>query len=271
MSEGFEGVCAIVTGGSKGIGEATAKALLGAGAEVTIFDVDDEAGEALAAADEACHYAHVDVADKVAVEVAVAEVAARRGAIHMLVNNAGIAPPLTMADLAEDDWQRLLGINVMGPFNCTQAVVPHMKENGGAIVNVSSVAGKNISLGAGMHYTTSKWGVIGLSRHMAYELAPHGIRVNVVCPGPTLTPLIQGLMDEDTIKSSTTNVPLGRWVMAEDIANAIMFFLGPQAAMCAGAELIVDGGVLVGPGNAYDNYFESRGSKTPERKITYPE
>ncbi len=271
MSEGFEGVCAIVTGGSKGIGEATVKALIGAGAVVTIFDVDDEAGEALAGGSENCRYLHVDVGNKEAVDAAVAEVAARHGSIGMLVNNAGIAPPITMENLSEGDWGRVLGINVKGPFNCTQAVVPHMKEFGGAVVNVSSVAGKNISLGAGMHYTTSKWGVIGMSRHMAYELAPHGIRVNVVCPGPTLTPLIQGLMDEATIRSSTTNVPLGRWVQAEDIANAIMFFLGPQSAMCAGAELIVDGGVLVGPGNAYDNYFESRGSKTPERKITYPE
>jgi 3-oxoacyl-[acyl-carrier protein] reductase len=271
MSEGFEGKTAIVTGAAKGIGEAVSRALVAAGANVGMFDVDDVAGEATASSLDNVTYYSVDISDREAVNAAVADVAAKYGSVEMLVNNAGIAPPRTIDNMPEGEWERVLEINLTGAFNCVKAAAPLMKKNGGAIVNVSSVAGKNISLGAGMHYTASKWGLIGASRHMAYELAPNNIRVNIVCPGPTLTPLIDGHMNREKIVESTANVPLGRWVKSEDIANAILFFLGPQSAMCTGSELIVDGGVMIGSGSTYDNYFESRGDKTPDRNIELPE
>ena len=271
MSEGFQGKTAIVTGAAKGIGEAVSRALVAAGANVAMFDVDEEAGNAVAESLDNATFYTVDIANQGSVDAAVAKVADLYGGVDMLVNNAGIAPPRTMDNMPDGDWERVLEINLTGAFNCVKAATPHMHENGGAVVNVSSVAGKNISLGAGMHYTASKWGLIGASRHMAYELAPRNIRVNIVCPGPTLTPLIDGHMDREKIVTSTTNVPLGRWVKPEDVANAIMFFLGPQSAMCTGSELIVDGGVMVGSGATYDNYFESRGGKTPERDIELPD
>lgn len=271
MSDGFAGKTAIITGGSKGIGEATARSLAAEGASVALFDVDDAAGEALAAALEGCRYWSVDVADRAAVNKAVAEVREHFGGLDMLVNSAGVAPPFTLDNIPEGEWERVININLTGAFNLIQAAVPLLKEaGGGAIVNIASVAGKNISMAAGMHYTSSKWGLIGLSRHLAYELAASGIRVNIVCPGPTLTNLIREIKDDATIEAETANVPLGRWVAPEDIANAVMFFLGPQSAMCAGAELVVDGGVLIGSGAAYDNYFASRGSEAPERRITPP-
>jgi NAD(P)-dependent dehydrogenase (short-subunit alcohol dehydrogenase family) len=271
MSNGYAGKTAIVTGGAKGIGEATARSLIAEGARVALIDIDDAAGEALAASLEGTRYWSVNVADQDAVNAAVSEIHDHFGSIDMLVNSAGVAPPYTLENIPDGEWQRVLDINLTGSFNTIQAVAPTMKEAGaGVIVNVASVAGKNISMAAGMHYTTSKWGLMGLSRHLAYELAAFGIRVNSVCPGPTLTNLIREIKDDATIAAETVNVPLGRWIESGDVANAIMFFLGPQSAMCAGAELIVDGGVLIGSGAAYDNYFGGRGSTTPERNIQLP-
>ena len=271
MTDGFVGKTAIVTGAAKGIGEAVSRALAAAGANVAMFDVDDAAGQAVADSLDNATFYSVDISDRTSVNKAVDAAAVKFGSMDMLVNNAGIAPPRTMENMPEGDWEKVLDINLTGAFNCVRAATPHMKTNGGAIVNVSSVASKNISLGAGMHYTASKWGLIGASRHMAYELAPNNIRVNIVCPGPTLTPLIDGHMSKDKIVEATANVPLGRWVTPEDIANAVLFFLGPLSAMCTGSELIVDGGVLIGSGSTYDNYFESRGSSAPERKIEVPD
>jgi 3-oxoacyl-[acyl-carrier protein] reductase len=271
MVDGFDGKTAIVTGAAKGIGESVSRSLVAAGANVAMFDVDADAGQETADSLENAVFYTADVSSRESVDRNVAAVVERFGSIDMLVNNAGIAPPRTIDNMPDGDWERVLEINLTGAFNCVKAAVPHMQDQGGAIVNVSSVAGKNISLGAGMHYTASKWGLIGASRHMAYELAPRNIRVNIVCPGPTLTPLIDSHMDHDKIVASTANIPLGRWVQPQDVANAIMFFLGPLSSMCTGSELIVDGGVMIGSGATYDNYFESRGDKTPERNIEIPD
>ncbi len=269
MTPGFKDKTAIVTGGAKGIGAATARALCAAGCRVTVFDVDVPSGEALAASLPGCDFRCVDIVDHGAVLGAVSAVRERDGRIDMLVNNAGIAPPQTLANMRHDDWQRVLQINLTGAYHCVDAVVPGMKSRrAGAIVNVASVAGKNISLGAGFHYTTSKWGIIGFSRHLAYELAAFGIRVNVVCPGPTLTTLIE--LDEAQKDRAACAIPLGRWVRPEDVAEANLFFLGPQSSMCTGAEIVVDGGALLGSGDAYDAYFERRADVAPARDVRRP-
>lgn len=269
MQMRFDDRSMVVTGGAKGIGAALVRALADAGARVTAFDVDREAGEALAAATAGVRYAHVDVTDRDAVQRAVAEAVRAQGPVDGLVNNAGIAPPLTLERMDAAEWQRVLQVNLTGAFHLVEAVVPGMKaRHGGAIVNVSSVAGKNISLGAGFHYTTTKWGLIGFSRHLAYELAPHGIRVNIVCPGPTLTSLIP--LDDEAKDRAAEGVPLGRWVQPEDVANAIAFLLSPLAAMCTGAEIVVDGGVLLGSGHGYPAYFAARGGENPPRSVELP-
>jgi len=265
----FDDRSVIVTGGAKGIGAALVTALARAGARVTAFDVDREPGEALAAGSDNVRYVHVDVTDRDAVQRAVAGTVRAQGAVDGLVNNAGIAPPLTLERIDAAEWRRVLQVNLDGAFHLVEAVVPGMKAHGGgAIVNVSSVAGKNISLGAGFHYTTTKWGLIGFSRHLAYELAPHGIRVNIVCPGPTLTSLIP--LDDAAKDRAAEGVPLGRWVLPEDVANAIAFLLSPLAAMCTGAEIVVDGGVLLGSGHGYPAYFSARGAEPPPRSIERP-
>lgn len=264
MQMRFDDRSIIVTGGAKGIGAATASKLAEAGAKVTVFDVDRDSGEALSASREGIRYVDVDITDRDAVARAVEHAAATNGTVDGLVNNAGIAPAVTLAHTTPQEWQRVLDLNLTGTYHCTDAVVPMMqRQNNGSIVNISSVAGKNISLGAGFHYTTSKWGLIGFSRHLAYELAPHNIRVNVVCPGPTHTTLL-GLAPQAQRRAGDS-VPLGRLVEPDDVANAIAFFLSPLSSMCTGAEIVVDGGMLLGSADSYAGYFERRGAQAPTR------
>lgn len=262
----FSGYSAVVTGGSLGIGAATARALSGAGARVTILDIED--GAELAAALPGGRFAAVDVRDPDAVTRAIDAAAAAQGGLDGLVNNAGIGPPRLLDGTDAEGWSRILDVNLKGSFNCTKAAVPHLRvRGGGTIVNLASVAGKNISLGAGVPYTTSKWGMVGFTRHLAYELAPWRIRANAVFPGPTRTRFLGG---GETGPGSLQDrvaqgVPLGRLVEPEEVADAILFFLSPQAAMCTGAELVVDGGVLLGSAHSYDDYFRNRGGEPPAK------
>ena len=265
MSE-FSGYSAVVTGGSMGIGAATARALCGAGARVTILDVQD--GSELAASLPGGRFAAVDVRDPEAVTRAVDAAADAQGGLDGLVNNAGISPPRLFDATDAEGWDELIDINLKGAFNCTKAAVPHLRaRGGGGIVNLASTAGKNISLGADVPYTVSKWGMVGFTRHLAYELAPWRIRANAVFPGPTRTRLV-GRGDArpgGAQEKVARGVPLGRLIEPEEIANAITFFLSPRAAMCTGAELVVDGGILLGSANAYEDYFTARGGTAPSK------
>jgi len=201
----------------------------------------------------------VDVTDVGAVRRAVADVAREMGGVDILVNNAGIGTASTVQDMSADDWRRVLAVNLDGMFHCTQAVLPAMKaRGGGAIVNVSSFAGKRISFHGGANYTASKAGVLGFTRHCAFEFAVDRIRVNAVCPGPVLTPMVRGFNSEAQLGELAKLVPLGRWVMPDDVADAILFFASPAAAMCTGTTLDVDGGMMVSNGQPYEEYFARR-------------
>ena len=260
----FTGFSAVVTGGARGIGEAVARGLCTAGATVTILDRDD--GSDVAASLPGCRFAEVDVRDPEAVTRAIDAAAEAQGGLDGLVNNAGTGPPRLLDATTEADWDLVLDVNLKGMFNCTRTATPHFKaRGGGAIVNLASIAGKNISLGAGVPYTTSKWGVIGFTRHVAYELAPWRIRANLVCPGTTRTRMLGGgdATTGGAQERIARGVPLGRLIEPEEIAHAILFFLSPQAAMCTGAELVMDGGILLGSANSYDEYFRNRGGERP--------
>ena len=255
----FSGFSAVVTGGARGIGEATARVLCEAGARVTILDRDDatHVAESLPG----CRSSQIDLRDSEAVAREVDAAAEAQDGLDGLVNNAGVSPARLFDTTGADDFDELLAINLGSAFNCTKAAVPHMRaRGGGSIVNLASIAGKNISLGADIPYTVTKWGMVGFTRHLAYELAPWGIRANSVFPGTTRTRLLRG-----DLQKIAKGVPLGRLVEPEDIANAIAFFLSPRAAMCTGAELVVDGGILLGSGHAYEEYFAKRGGEPPAR------
>jgi NAD(P)-dependent dehydrogenase (short-subunit alcohol dehydrogenase family) len=250
---------AIVTGAASGIGAAAAKGLAAAGARVALLDRDAGGAQHIAAAIAGARAYTADVSDKAQVETALAAVARDFGGLDILVNNAGVESVYTVERMPEAEWERVLAVNLKGAMLCTQAAIAPMRaRGGGAVINVASVAGKRISFSGGASYTASKAGLLGFTRHAAFELGIHRIRVNAVCPGPTLTPMIERNLDEARRKNVEKTVPLGRWVKPEDVANAIVFLAGDGAAMCTGTSIDVDGGVLVSNGSRYEEYFAHR-------------
>ena len=263
MSE-FNGFSAVVTGGARGIGEATARLLCEGGARVTILDRDGATHVAESLSH--CRSSRIDLRDSEAVAREIDAAAEAQGGLDGLVNNAGVSPARLLDTTDAEGWDELLSINLKSAFNCTKAAIPHLKARGsGAIVNLASIAAKNISLGADVSYTVSKWGMVGFTRHIAYELAPWRIRANAVFPGTTRTRLLGGgdASPGGAQERMAAGVPLGRAIEPEEIGNAILFFLSPRAAMCTGAELVVDGGILLGSAHSYENYFSIRGGEPP--------
>ena len=259
MMTNFEGKVAIVTGAGSGIGAATARAFAAAGARVALFDRDDEAARAVAASLVGAQAFEVDVADAGSVREAMAAARDAFRGIDVLVNNAGIESAWTIETMPEADWDRVLAVNLKGAMLCTQAAIPVMRANGGgAIVNVASIAGKRMSYLGGSSYTASKAGMLGFTRHAAFELGGYGIRVNAVCPGLTLTPMVERNTTKAQRAAAVKTVPLGRWAEPEDIARAILFLAGDAAAMCTGTALDVDGGLMISNGASYEDYFARR-------------
>ncbi len=255
----LEDKVAVVTGAGSGIGAAAARALAAAGAMVALIDRDADAVTREARASERARPFVADVSDRVAVQAAFAEIATALGGIDVLVNNAGVESVWTIERMPESDWDRVLAVNLKAAMLCTQAaVLPMRSRGGGAIVNVASVAGRRISYSGGAAYTASKAGVLGFTRHAAFELGRDRIRVNAVCPGPTLTPMILRNTDATQRDRIAASVPLGRWVMPDDVAQAILFLASESASMCTGTALDVDGGVLVSNGASYEDYFARR-------------
>jgi NAD(P)-dependent dehydrogenase (short-subunit alcohol dehydrogenase family) len=258
MALDFTGKTVLVTGGGNGIGAASARAFAAAGARVAVIDRDGEAAQRVAAELGGGAAGHaLDVADGEAFARLANEIAVKEGGIDVLVNSAGTITRQTIAAMPVADWDRIMAVNLRGPFNGTQAVIPHMKRRGGgAIVNVASVADRRISFGGGANYSASKAGLLGLTRHAAYELAPDGIRVNAVCPGPTATAFGGGQVPSAEQKATRAKkIPLGRMVEPEDIADAVLFLASDLARMCTGIALDVDGGVLISNDIPYDEYF----------------
>jgi NAD(P)-dependent dehydrogenase (short-subunit alcohol dehydrogenase family) len=263
MKWDFTGKVAVVTGAGKGIGAATAHGFADGGAQVAVLDFDRAAGEALAAElGSAARFFHVDVSDPASFTSAVDSAATAFGGVDILVNCAGVITRHTIANMPVENWKRTLSVNLDSIFHGTKAVLPHMKaRGGGAIVNIASVSGYRFSLVGGLDYTTSKWGVRGFTRQAAYELGQYGIRVNTVCPGPTLTPMIDNSMDPEERDRAAARFPLGRWLEPADIANGALFLASPAGAMCTGIDLVVDGGFLLLGTQSIEEYMEVRGDE----------
>jgi 3-oxoacyl-[acyl-carrier protein] reductase len=263
MTEDFAGKVALVTGGGNGIGAATCRAFAAAGARVAVLDRDMAAAERVAAEikdrNGAATAQAIDVADRGAFTALAASIAEAEGGIDILVNGAGTTVRRMIADMGAEDWDRVIAVNLTGAFNGIQAVLPYMrKRGGGAIVNIASIAGQRISFGGTANYSASKAGVLGLTRHAAYELAPDHIRVNAVCPGPTATGFGGAVPTEETKAARAQKIPLGRMCEPEDIADPILFLAGPAARMITGVALTVDGGVLIKNDTPYEEYFRRR-------------
>lgn len=245
------GRVAIVTGGGRGIGQSIAHTLAQHGARVAVADLDPETAAAVAReiADtgrEAISI-QVNVSDAASVQAMVEKCLAEWDTVDILINNAGISTTDMIEYMSEADWRRVIDVNLTGPFLCCKAVLPVMRGNGyGRIVNVSSVASKRISYNAGANYTAAKEGLLGFSRHLAYEVASYGINVNVICPGPTLTPMMDEVATPETLRARKKSVPRGCLATPEDQANAILFLLSGLADHICGVALDVDGGALLG-------------------------
>ena len=263
MTDDFAGKIVIVTGGGNGIGAATCRAFAAKGARVAVLDRAAQAAETVAKeingrGGNAMPHA-IDVADRAAFGAAVAAVAEALGGIDILVNGAGTTVRRMIPEMGPEDWDRVIAVNLTGAFNGIHAVLPHMRRrDGGAIVNVASIAGQRISFGGTANYSASKAGLLGLTRHAAYELAPDRIRVNAVCPGPTATAFGGAIPSEEAKAVRAQKIPLGRMCEPEDIADPILFLAGPAARMITGVALTVDGGVLVKNDTPYEEYFRRR-------------
>jgi len=231
----------VVTGGSRGIGAAAVRAFCAAGDRVAFFYREDVgAASALSQATGAAAF-QADVADAGQVNRAFALVRERLGPVDVLVNNAGSAQFRLVDEISDEDWRRMMSVNLDGAFYCARAVAPEMiGRRKGCILNVSSVWGV---LGASCeaHYAASKGALIALTRSLAKELGPSGVRVNCVTPGVIRTDMNRDL-DGDALMDLVGRTPLGRLGEAEDVANALVFLAGDDASFITGQVLGVDGG-----------------------------
>jgi 2-hydroxycyclohexanecarboxyl-CoA dehydrogenase len=246
---GLAGKVAFITGAGRGMGRAMAERLAAEGARVAVTDIDKDAAAAAATAlgGDACAV-HLDVTDAASVGAAVEEATTLLGPIDVLVNNAGWDRMAPFVDTDEDLWDRLIAINLKGVLHTCRAVAPQMTgRRSGRIVNISSDAGRVGSTGEAV-YSATKAGIIGFTKTLARELARSGVTANVVCPGPTDTPLLQemiGTGNDRLITSLQRAIPLGRLGRPEEVAAAVAFLASEDAAFITGQTLSVSGGLTM--------------------------
>lgn len=245
----------LITGGAAGIGRATAERFAEEGARVVICDLNEGAGrEAAAALGPEAGFYKVNVADRREVQAWVEAVVARYGRIDVLVNNAGVLRDATLVkvqdgelvrQMAEDDFDLVIAVNLKGVFNCTQAVAPVMiRQGSGVILNASSVVGLDGNFGQ-TNYVATKAAVVGMTQVWARELGRYGVRVNAVAPGFIATEMVAS-MPEKVLEGMTSHTPLRRLGDPREIANAYLFLASDEASFITGETLRVDGGIRVG-------------------------
>ncbi|MEQ6376579.1 3-oxoacyl-[acyl-carrier-protein] reductase [Bacillaceae bacterium S4-13-56] len=244
----LENKVSIITGGGRGIGAATAEKFASEGAIVVVTDVNESdinktVDEITTAGGKAIGIVS-NVADREQVSELIQKVVDQYGRIDVVVNNAGITADSTLVKMTEEQWDRVIDVNLKGVFNVGQAAAKVMKEqNGGVILNASSVVGLYGNFGQ-TNYAATKWGVIGMTKSWAKELGKNKIRVNAVAPGFIMTPMTEKMPDKvlDMMKGKSVLGDLG---LPEDIANAYAFLASDEARFITGTVLSVDGGVVI--------------------------
>jgi NAD(P)-dependent dehydrogenase (short-subunit alcohol dehydrogenase family) len=235
---------ALVTGAARGIGLAVAKRFLADGWRVALLDIEHDllrGAVAGLANPDGTMALDCDVSDADAVAAAITAMSRRFGRLDALVNNAGIAVFAPLLETSNQDWSRILAVNLTGPFLCTKAAAPLMREHGGAIVNVTSISAVRAST-LRSAYGTSKAGLAHLTKQLAVELALRGIRVNAVAPGPVETAMAKAVHTPEIRADYHDAIPLNRYGLEEELAEAVFFLCSDRASYITGQILAVDGG-----------------------------
>ncbi len=245
----LDGKVAFISGGARGMGAAEARLFSREGAKVAIGDIlDDEGREVEAAINESggdCLYIHLDVTSEANWQDAVAATVSRFGALHILVNNAGIGGVGGLVeDTSVEAWQRVMDINGKGVFLGTKAAIPEMrKAGGGSIINISSQLGIVATDNTSAQYHASKGAVRILTKSTAIQYAGEGIRANSVHPGPVVTPMTERRRaDPETYAVMRSRIPLGRFAEPVEVANAVLYLASDESSYVTGSEVVVDGG-----------------------------
>jgi len=245
---------ALVTGARRGIGKGIALALAEAGAKVVVTDIDEKECQEVVKEIEKLGSKglakKLDVTNKKEVEEAVKLAVDKFGKLDILVNNAGICPFKPFLELTEEDWDKVLDINLKGYFFCAQAAAKEMvKQKWGRIINIASVAMGQIGIGFPniVHYVASKGGVAGMTEALAVELAPFNINVNAIAPGVIETKMAEPVISDPAVREATLKrVPKARVGQPKDIAQAVVYLASEEADYVTGVILVVDGGWLAG-------------------------
>lgn len=248
----FEGKVAVITGAASGIGAATATRLAAAGAKLCLADVNGialtEGSAALGLPATDIITVTTDVGDRSHVEAMITAAAQHFGRIDILINNAGMGSFGQVDQVAPETWRHVMAVNLDSVYFAVRAALPHLKATRGCIVNTASISGLRGDYGFAA-YNAAKAGVINLTRTLALDHGPDGVRVNAVCPGLVATPISAPLRDNATVMAVYEQItPLGRAAEPEEIADAIMFLASTMATYITGEALVVDGGLTAATG-----------------------
>ena len=239
---------AIITGAGQGIGKEIALAFAREGAKVVVTDItgkEKEVAEEIKKMEREAIAVKVDVSKMEDAKKMAEEALKSFGRIDILVNNAGIYPFKPFVEMTESDWDKVINVNLKGTFNCTKAVVETMiKQKYGKIINITSIAGTVVGFPQLTHYCASKAGITGFTRALALELAPYGINVNAIAPGPIETPGTM-VLGKEAYENFKKLIPIGRWGKPEDIASLAVFLASDESSNITGQVIVSDGGYAV--------------------------